>query len=148
MIGYHPQVILAGRRINDGMAKFIAEKTVKEMIRAGLNVKGSKVNILGLTFKENCPDLRNSKVVDIIHELRSYGVEVHIHDPVATVADALHEYGLELKTGKTCHAQTHSFCRSHREVLARPLTTSNKNVPMAVYSVKSHLISRVTCSRC
>src|SRR5471032_1565514 len=71
MLGYHPHVILAGRRINDGMAKFVAEKTVKEMVRAGFKLKGSHVNVLGLTFKENCPDLRNSKVVDMIHELQS-----------------------------------------------------------------------------
>ncbi|BBJ22846.1 nucleotide sugar dehydrogenase [Candidatus Nitrotoga sp. AM1P] len=141
MIGYHPQVILAGRRINDGMAKFIAEKTVKEMIRAGLNVKGSKVNILGLTFKENCPDLRNSKVVDIIHELRSYGVEVHIHDPVATVTDALHEYGLELKTWENLpRADALIAAVSHREFLARPLTDfQTKIVPNGCFiDVKSH----------
>src|SRR5438309_11407768 len=83
MIGYHPQVILAGRRINDGMAKFVAEKTVKSMISSGFHVKGSKVNVIGLTFKEDCPDLRNSKVADIVYELQSYGCEVHVHDPVA-----------------------------------------------------------------
>jgi UDP-N-acetyl-D-glucosamine/UDP-N-acetyl-D-galactosamine dehydrogenase len=86
MLGYHPQVILAGRRINDGMGKVIAEQTVKQMIAAGCYIKGAKVNILGLTFKENCADLRNSKVVDIIHELRSYGVEVFVHDPEADPA--------------------------------------------------------------
>jgi UDP-N-acetyl-D-galactosamine dehydrogenase len=83
MLGYHPQVILAGRRINDGMGKFIAEQTIKHMIAAGSYIKGAKVNVLGLTFKENCGDLRNSKVVDIIRELQSYGVEVHVTDPTA-----------------------------------------------------------------
>ncbi len=96
MIGYHPQVILAGRRINDGMGKFIAEQTIKHMIHNGSAVKGAKVNVLGLTFKENCPDLRNSKVVDVINELRSFGVDVHVHDPVSDPAEARHEYGLEL----------------------------------------------------
>jgi UDP-N-acetyl-D-galactosamine dehydrogenase len=96
MLGYHPQVILAGRRINDGMGKFIAEKTVKLMIQAGVNIKGAKVNILGLTFKENCPDLRNSKVPDIVAELISYGVDVAVHDPLGNSAEALHEYGLVL----------------------------------------------------
>ena len=96
MLGYHPQVILAGRRINDGMGKFIAEQTVKQMIAAGSYIKGSRVNILGLTFKENCPDLRNSKVVDIITELRSYGVEVFVHDPMADPDEAMHEYGVRL----------------------------------------------------
>ena len=83
-LGYHPQVILAGRRINDGMGKYIAEQTVKQMSRAGFPIRGAKVTVLGLTFKEDCPDLRNSKVIDVIQELRTYGVEVHVHDPIAT----------------------------------------------------------------
>src|SRR5947208_6821914 len=81
--GYHPQVILAGRRINDGMGKYIAEQTIKRMIAAGSAIKGAKVNVLGATFKENVADLRNSKVLDIVAELGSYGVEVFIHDPLA-----------------------------------------------------------------
>jgi UDP-N-acetyl-D-glucosamine/UDP-N-acetyl-D-galactosamine dehydrogenase len=96
MLGYHPQVILAGRRINDGMGKFIAEQTVKHMIAAGGVIKGAKVNVLGLTFKENCGDLRNSKVIDIIKELRAYGVEVFVTDPQADAAEAMHEYGVKL----------------------------------------------------
>jgi len=96
MLGYHPQVITAGRRINDGMGKYIAEQTVKQMIANGSYVRGAKVNILGLTFKENCPDLRNSKVGDIINELRSYGVEVFVHDPWADAAEAEREYGVAL----------------------------------------------------
>jgi UDP-N-acetyl-D-galactosamine dehydrogenase len=95
-LGYHPQVILAGRRINDGMGKYIAEQTVKQMIAAGSAIKGARVSVLGLTFKEDCADLRNSKVVDIINELRTYGVEVFVHDPQADAAEALHEYGVEL----------------------------------------------------
>ena len=95
-LGYHPQVIIAGRRINDGMGKFIAEQTVKQMIAAGSYVKGAKVNILGLTFKENCADLRNSKVVDIIKELQSYNIEVSVHDPEADPDEAMHEYGIRL----------------------------------------------------
>ncbi len=96
MLGYHPQVILAGRRINDGMGKFIAEQTVKHMIAAGGVIKGAKVNVLGLTFKENCGDLRNSKVIDIIKELQAYGVEVFVTDPQADAAEAMHEYGVTL----------------------------------------------------
>ena len=96
MIGYHPQVILAGRRINDGMGKFIAEQTIKHMIAAGSTIKGAKVNVLGLTFKENCGDLRNSKVIDIIHELQSYGVDVSVTDPQADPEEAMHEYGVQL----------------------------------------------------
>jgi UDP-N-acetyl-D-galactosamine dehydrogenase len=96
MSGYHPEVILAGRRINDGVGKFIAEKTVKLMIAAGSPIAKARVNILGLTFKEDCPDLRNSRVIDIITELQSYGIEVTVHDPHAEAAAALHEYGVKL----------------------------------------------------
>ena len=96
LLGYHPQVILAGRRINDGMGKYVADQTVKLMIQAGSAVKGATVNVLGLTFKENCPDLRNSRVIDVIRELASFGASVRVHDPVADPAEALREYGVQL----------------------------------------------------
>ena len=96
MLGYQPQVILAGRRINDGMGKFIAEKTVKLMIKQGFNVMGSKVNLLGLTFKEDCSDLRNSKVIDVIRELEDFGCDVSVCDPIAHPAEAMQEYGVPL----------------------------------------------------
>ena len=96
MLGYHPEVILAGRRINDSMGEYVAEQTVKQMIQAGCSIKGAKVNVLGITFKEDVPDVRNSKVWDLIVELRAYGVEVFVHDPVADAAEALKEYGVEL----------------------------------------------------
>jgi len=96
LVGYHPEVILAGRRINDGMGSHIARKTVQQMILAGRNIKGARVNVLGLTFKENCPDIRNSKVVDIIHELREFGVETFVHDPAADAVEVLHQYDLRL----------------------------------------------------
>jgi len=96
MLGYNPQVILAGRRINDGMGKFIAEQTIKRMIASGSYIKGAKVNVLGLTFKENCGDLRNSKVIDIINELRTYGVEIFVTDPQAESEHAMEEYGVPL----------------------------------------------------
>ena len=95
-VGYHPQVILAGRRMNDGMGKYVAEETIKHMIRAGSSIKGARVNVLGLTFKENCPDLRNSRVIDVIHELRAFGVEVSVHDPVPAQDEAQEEYGITL----------------------------------------------------
>jgi UDP-N-acetyl-D-galactosamine dehydrogenase len=100
MLGYHPQVILSGRRINDGMGEYIASQTVKQMIRCGTPVRGSKVNVLGLTFKENVPDLRNSKVNDVIKELESFGIEVYVHDPLVSKAEAMHEYGVELISWK------------------------------------------------
>ena len=96
MLGYHPQVILAGRRINDGMGKFVAEKTIKLMIESGSGIRGARVTVLGLTFKENCPDVRNSKVPDIVRELESYGVTVDVCDPWADAAEVVHEYGLTL----------------------------------------------------
>ncbi len=96
MLGYHPQVILSGRRINDGMGAFIAQRVVKDMIAAGFGVKGEPIIVLGLTFKEDVPDLRNSKVVDVIGELRSYGAVVHVHDPVADPVEAMNEYGIAL----------------------------------------------------
>ncbi|MBX3604266.1 MAG: nucleotide sugar dehydrogenase [Piscinibacter sp.] len=95
-LGYNPQVILAGRRINDSMGKYVAEQTVKQMIAADLPVKGADVVVLGMTFKENCPDLRNSKVIDVINELRSFGAKVHVHDPLAESAECEHEYGIHL----------------------------------------------------
>ena len=95
-LGYHPDVILAGRRINDGMAKYIAEQTVKQMVAAGSTIKDAKVVVLGLSFKEDCSDLRNSKVVDIVAELRSYGVDVTVHDPHADRDEAQLECGLAL----------------------------------------------------
>lgn len=95
-IGYIPQVILAGRKINDGMGKFIAQRTIKEMIHAGHTILGATVTVFGLTFKENCPDLRNSKVADIINELKDFGINVQVHDPLADPHDAFHEYGVEL----------------------------------------------------
>jgi UDP-N-acetyl-D-galactosamine dehydrogenase len=95
-LGYHPQVILAGRRINDGMGKFVAEKTIKLMAQSGRPLAGARAVVLGLTFKENCPDLRNSRVPDIVRELESYGVEVGVHDPIADADEALREYGIRL----------------------------------------------------
>jgi UDP-N-acetyl-D-galactosamine dehydrogenase len=119
MVGYHPQVILAGRRINDGMAKFIAESTIKNMIAAGCHIKGARVNVLGLTFKENCADLRNSKVGDVIAELTSFGVEVFVHDPCADAAEAWHEYGVQLVDWNALpQADAIVAAVSHRQFLA------------------------------
>jgi UDP-N-acetyl-D-galactosamine dehydrogenase len=100
MLGYHPQVILAGRRINDGMAAYIAQQTIKQLINVGLLIKGAKVLVMGLTFKENCPDIRNSKVADLVRELEDYGCEVLVHDPIADSSEAEHEYGIALKQWK------------------------------------------------
>lgn len=95
-LGYHSQVILSGRRINDGMGKYVGESTVKSLIKANKQVKGAKVAILGITFKEDCPDVRNSKVIDIINELKEYGIEVLAADPIADSKEVKEEYGFEL----------------------------------------------------
>jgi UDP-N-acetyl-D-galactosamine dehydrogenase len=95
-LGYHPQVILAGRRINDGMGKYVAEQTLKQLINHGNCIKGAKVHVLGLTFKEDCPDLRNSRVIDVIEELQGFGMDVAVHDPLADANEAKEEYGVDL----------------------------------------------------
>ena len=97
-VGYHPEVILAGRRINDRMSSHVADETVKLMLRKNLPVLGSKVLVLGLTFKENCPDVRNTKVVDIVKALQGYNTQVDVYDPWIDVAEAEHEYGLKCLT--------------------------------------------------
>lgn len=95
-LGYHSQIILSGRRINDSMGKYVVESLIKNLIKANIPVSGSKVAILGFTFKENCPDTRNTKVIDIVNELREYGIEPLIVDPEADVDEARHEYGVEI----------------------------------------------------
>jgi UDP-N-acetyl-D-galactosamine dehydrogenase len=96
--GYHPEIILAGRRLNDSMGEYAASQTVKQMIRKGIPVKGSHILILGITFKENCPDVRNTKVVDIVSALKEYGANVTIYDPWANPAEVKLEYGLDILT--------------------------------------------------
>ncbi len=96
LIGYHPQVILAGRRINDGMGAYVAGQMVKAMLKRRIQVEGARVLLLGLTFKENCPDLRNTRVIDVISELGDYGIVVDVHDPWVDADEARHEYGLDL----------------------------------------------------
>ena len=122
MLGYHPEVILAGRRINDGMGKFVAEQTIKHLVRNGWVVKGAPVVVLGLTFKEDCPDLRNSRVIDVIRELQSYGTEVLVHDPVADAAEARHEYGVDLVSWENLpKAAAIVAAVSHKEIKTRPV---------------------------
>ena len=94
-LGYHPRIILAGRHINDGMGRFVVESTVKQLIKMGKNVSGSKVAVLGFTFKENCPDTRNTRVIDIIDELNEYGISPQICDPVANKDEAIEHYAME-----------------------------------------------------
>src|SRR5688572_15056020 len=134
-LGYHPQVILAGRRINDGMGKYVAEQTVKQMIQAGFSVRGADVIVLGLTFKENCPDLRNSKVIDVIRELQSYGVVVTVHDPVADAGEAMSHYGLPLMAwDELPRAHALVAAVAHRSFLKRSVDDIlHKCMPGALY---------------
>lgn len=122
-VGYHPEVILAGRRINDGMGAYIAQRTIKYVIRAGHAVKGARVLVMGLTFKENCTDTRNTRVIDIIRELREYGADVVVWDPVADVHEAREEYGLSLNDWRE-HGDYAAVVAavSHREILGMDLS--------------------------
>ncbi len=122
MLGYHPEVILAGRRINDGMAAFIAQQTSMQLIRAGNSVNTAKIIVLGLTFKENCPDLRNSKVADVVYELKNFGWDVSVHDAVAESEEAVHEYGIPLVNWDDLPvADAIVAAVSHKEYLDIPL---------------------------
>ena len=123
MLGYHPQVILAGRRINDGMAAYVAQQTVKQMIGNGTNIKGAKVIVLGLTFKENCSDLRNSKVADLVKELQDFGCEVHVHDHLAEPEQAQHEYGITLSEWGQLPQNADAIVAavSHAEYITQPV---------------------------
>lgn len=129
MLGYHPQVILSGRRINDGMGAYIAAQTVKQLIKNGTPIKGSKVHVFGLTFKEDVPDLRNSRVIDIIHELESFGVDVDVHDPLASKAEALHEYDVNLVDWDALSvADAIIMAVPHRQYLDKPLSDYQQKV--------------------
>ena len=123
MLGYHPEVILAGRRINDSMGKFVAEQTVKHLLRNGWHIKDTPIVVLGLTFKEDCPDLRNSRVIDVIEELRAYGANVIVHDPVADPAEARHEYGVDLVSWDDLPQSAAIVAAvAHREFRERPVS--------------------------
>jgi len=120
--GYHPKVILAGRRINDSIGKFIAEKTVKLMIQSGCGLEHPKVIVVGITFKEDCADLRNSKVFDIIRELREYRGNVSVHDPIASPQEAVREYGITLAAWDNLprNADAVIIAVPHKEYRSRP----------------------------
>jgi UDP-N-acetyl-D-galactosamine dehydrogenase len=129
LLGHHPEVILAGRRINDGMGPHLARKTIQQMILCGRNIKGARVNVLGLTFKENVPDIRNSKVADILRELAEFGVETFVHDPLASADDALHEYGVKLCDWERLPAADALILAvPHRKLLAIPLQQLQQKV--------------------
>jgi UDP-N-acetyl-D-galactosamine dehydrogenase len=143
MSGYHPEVILAGRRINDNMGKFIATSLVKHMIHRNILMQGSTVTILGLTFKENVPDLRNSKVIDVINELREFGVNIQVLDPLADSEEALKEYGIKLNSLDNLEkADAVVLCVPHSEYINSGwdlITSLMKNNVGIVVDIKSVL---------
>lgn len=137
-LGYHPDVILAGRRINDNMGIYIANTIIKLMARNDLPIKNSNVLVLGITFKENCPDIRNSKVVDVVRELKGFGCQVDIYDPQADSSEVHHEYGLTLVSSldKKYHAVI--LAVSHREFVTLDWTAI-KDSKTVVYDIKGFL---------
>lgn len=141
-LGYRPEVILAGRRINDNMSKYVAQQTIKQMIQAGCMIKNSSVAVLGLTFKEDCPDLRNSKVIDVIRELESFGVKVLVHDPLADPKDAKSLYDIDLCAWdeiKDVDAVVMCVAHQHYLELNPEAFLSKLNGHQLVFDVKSKL---------
>jgi UDP-N-acetyl-D-galactosamine dehydrogenase len=127
--GHHPEVILAGRRINDTMGKYVAEETAKCLARRGTLKSGAKVNVLGFTFKENCPDARNTKVIDVVNELKEYGLDVAVHDPCADPADVRAHYGIELTAWDALpQAETLVVAVAHRDYLEMPQSKLTQKV--------------------
>lgn len=137
--GYHPEIILAGRRMNDGMGEYVASQIVKQMIKKGISILNSNLLMLGITFKENCPDVRNTKIVDVIKALESYGISVDIFDPWANAEEVMHEYGLSVlneQPSKTYDALVLGV--AHKEYLTIDLAKNQKGVSV-IYDVKSVL---------
>jgi len=139
-VGYHPEVVLAGRRINDGMGCYVVGRTVREMISRDIPVKGARTLVMGLTFKENCPDLRNTRVIDIIHELLTYGIDVDIYDPWVDSAEAQREYGLEMtETPETKGYDSIIVAVAHEAFLDEDIIESYAKENAVVFDVKGIL---------
>jgi UDP-N-acetyl-D-glucosamine/UDP-N-acetyl-D-galactosamine dehydrogenase len=145
-LGYHPQVILAGRRINDNMGIYIANKVIKLMANHETPIKNSRALILGITFKENCPDIRNSKVIDVIHELAGFGINVDVHDPEANFEEVKHEYGVEMIGEPTGIYNVIILAVGHKQFKELNLSTI-RNENTIVYDVKGFLDPSETTKR-
>jgi UDP-N-acetyl-D-galactosamine dehydrogenase len=147
-VGYHPEIILAGRRVNDSMGKFVATEIIKLMMRKDIKVLDAKVLILGFTFKENCPDVRNTRVIDIYHELRTFDMAVDVYDPWASAAEVQEEYGIKIHTGKAVpDISTYAavvLAVSHDEFADLPL---KKNSHQVIYDVKGFLDREIVDAR-
>jgi UDP-N-acetyl-D-galactosamine dehydrogenase len=137
--GYNPEIILAGRKMNDSMGSYVAQETVKMMIKKGATIKNSNALVLGITFKENCPDIRNSRVIDIVEEFESYDVNVDVYDPWASDEEVKDEYGLDLKTSTGSLKETYDaivLAVSHKEFLSLDLTKMKSKCGV-IFDVKS-----------
>ena len=140
-VGYHPEIILAGRRLNDGMGAYVANEIVKLMVKKDIRVKGAKILVLGFTFKENCPDVRNTRVVDLVKELNDFSTDVSIFDPWAEPAEVMHEYGVETMKELVTNGNTYDaivLAVAHKEFAKLDLTTLSKPQSV-VYDIKGVL---------
>jgi UDP-N-acetyl-D-galactosamine dehydrogenase len=145
-LGYHPQVILAGRRINDDMGIFVANKVVKLMIGQSLNIKNANILVLGITFKENCPDIRNSKVIDVIRELQDFGTQVEVYDPWANPEEVQHEYKLTLISKPNQKYDAIILAVAHKEFKAIDFSEL-QHEKTVVYDIKSFLDKSLVTAR-
>jgi UDP-N-acetyl-D-galactosamine dehydrogenase len=145
-LGYYPEVILSGRRVNDTMGLFVANKVVKLMNKKGIPVRKAKALILGITFKENCPDIRNSKVPDIYEELKSFGMEVDVYDPHAQPQEVKQEYAIDLASSMSTYDAI-ILAVSHKEFLALDVTGLKKNQASVIYDIKAILDPSIVDSR-
>ncbi|RLD26714.1 MAG: nucleotide sugar dehydrogenase [Bacteroidetes bacterium] len=147
--GYNPEIILAGRKMNDSMGSYVAQETVKMMIKKGATIKGSNVLVLGITFKENCPDIRNSRVIDIIREFETYDVNVDVYDPWASKDEVEHEYNLELLTATSSLKTNYDaiiLAVSHNQFLELDLTGFKSDIGV-IFDVKSLLPKQIVDAR-
>jgi UDP-N-acetyl-D-galactosamine dehydrogenase len=145
-LGYYPEVILSGRRVNDTMGLFVANKVVKLMNKKGIPVRKAKALILGITFKENCPDIRNSKVPDIYEELKSFGMEVDVYDPHAHPQEVKQEYAIDLASSMSTYDAI-ILAVSHKEFLELDVTSLKKESASVIYDIKAILDPKIVDSR-
>jgi UDP-N-acetyl-D-galactosamine dehydrogenase len=147
-LGYHPQVILSGRRVNDNMGLFVANKVIKLMIKKGHKIDGSNVLILGITFKENCPDLRNSRVIDIYDELKQFGIDVNVYDPHADKEEVLKEYNIELINELGLKKfDSIILAVAHNEFLDLEYSSLKKSINSVIFDTKSFIDRKIVDSR-
>jgi len=139
-VGYHPEIILAGRRLNDGMGAYVADEVVKHMLRKGIQVMNSKVLVLGFTFKENCPDVRNTRVIDIVKRLEEYHINVCVYDPWANAEEVMHEYGVDCVDGESINTKFDAIILAvaHKQFLTVDIKKLSKQLAV-VYDVKAIL---------